>query len=155
LGFVFVLILGFAFIVLAIALRKNIVVLILMLLLGIGVMAGGPYAMSYMVDSVTRKSVISGLDIKQLNFTKALVVSGNLRNAGKIDLKDCRVVVEVWKKSNSDYKKYIRMFKKPKYKKEFIVAEHLPLRRSQEFRVVYDNFRTPNKMDVVVKSKCK
>jgi hypothetical protein len=155
LGFSFTIILGFLFIVLAIALRKNILAMILMLLLAIGTFAGGPFAMSYMVDTVTRKTVIDRLEIKQLNFTKALVVSGSLRNAGKIALRDCKVVIEVWKKSNSDYKEYVRMFQKPKRKKEFMLTNSLPLRSSQDFRVVYDNFRSTENMDIIVKGKCR
>jgi hypothetical protein len=155
LGFVFVIVLGFLFIVLAVAMRKNIVALILLIVVALGTLAGGPFAMGYMVDSVTRKTVVSSLDIKQLNYTKALVINGRLRNAGKIDLRDCKIIVEIWKKSNSSYKEYIRMFQKPKYKKIFKATDRLPLRGVHDFKVVYDNFRTPGKSDVIVRGECR
>jgi hypothetical protein len=128
--------------------------MVLMLLIGIGVMAGGPFLMSMMVDSIVRKSTVENLEIKQLNFTKALVVTGRVRNSGKIDLKNCIVDIQIWKQDNNEYKEYKRMFKKPTYSHKYNVAKFLPQRRAQEFKAVYDNFRVPDGYEVVVKSKC-
>lgn len=155
LGFLFAMILGLLFLILAVSLRKRLGVMFLMLLLSIASFGGGPFFMKFMVDTIVRKTTIENLDVKQLVYTRAVIVRGTLVHSGKMDLKDCVVKVEIWKKATKMIDEYIRYVKKPTYKQEFEVVKSLPLGSTYDFQVVYDDFRLDENQEVVVKSKCK
>jgi hypothetical protein len=154
LGFTFVMFFGLLILYLSYVLRKKIVLMILMILIGLSTLIGGPFLMDKLVDSVAKKTTISNLTLKQLQFTDALVVTGKIQNAGKVDFKSCKIVVTTRKTSKNQYKDILLQYKKPANKHIMKLDYTLAKGEEKEFKYIVDGFRTDATMKTEVKGIC-
>jgi hypothetical protein len=154
LGFSFVIFLGILIIYLAIALRKKIVLMILLLLIGIGVLSGGPFLMDKLIDSIVKKTSITNLNLKQLQFTDALVVTGSLNNLGKVAFKKCKIVVTTRKTSTNKYKDMLLDYKKPANSYTLNLDGGIEMKANKDFKFIVNGFRTDATMKTEVKGIC-
>jgi hypothetical protein len=155
LGFVFVMFLGLLVCYIAIVLRKRIVLAIFMFILGICILGGGPFLMDKMVDSVAKKTIVSDLTMKQLQFTDALVVHGKVTNLGKVDFKSCKIIVKNKKKSSNKYKQMILNLSKPH--SQYVMSLEgggLTRAESRDFKFIVNGFKTDDTLKTEVEAVC-
>ncbi len=137
---------------------KNRFIKTFMLLLTVLVLIVGPFLVKFLLDTTIRKTEIQETDIKRLNFTNTLVISGVLKNSGKIEYAKCKINASVINKSlDNKYLDYLLLFFKPNYKiYEPIDLKGLPLKigESMEFRVSIENFLPTENFKVDVRGVC-
>ena len=103
----------------------------------------GPIGMKYGLDRTIRKVVLKDTNVTQLDFAKDLIVTGFIKNEGKIDLSGCRVFVSVLKNDPNRYKELLFTLK-PLRKKSLHLTKSLTKGSDMPFKIVFDNFAYQN-----------
>ncbi|MDA7848218.1 DUF2393 domain-containing protein, partial [Sulfurospirillum sp.] len=91
--------------------------------------------------------------IKKLNYSDTLIVNGIVTNLSKNKFSTCNVNVAVIKHSKSDIQKFINKLK-PLLKKSIYMDNPIEVNATKEFRVVFDNYKYIDDINVSIKSEC-
>ncbi len=107
-------------------------------------MSAGPFGIKYLLDQTVRNVTIIDRNVTELPFSKNLIVLGNIRNNGKIDLRGCRVFVDIVRK---DQNKYLTMLYRLKPIRKMMLKIEKPLKQDGmlPYKVVFDHFALPKK----------
>lgn len=90
---------------------------------------------------------------KKLQYTKAVVVFGKLKNTSNMDFQSCKITAGVNKITPSEFKNYIYSFKP--IMKMSIVEEDIVIGNEIEFKMIIEPFTYPNDYDISLKAKCR
>ncbi len=99
------------------------------------------------------KNSVSISSQKKLEFTKAIVVKGNLKNESKFDFKSCNIVVNVHKVSKNSLKNYFYKFKT--IQKMSIVREDIRTGETIDFKLFIEPFTYSKDYNLSIGAKCK
>ena len=137
------------FLLLAIALAgKSPKTALFVILLVLFMMVPGPFVMKYILDQTVRKVVLVDRNETELPFSKNLVVLGKIANRGRVEMRGCRVFVDILKKDANRYKQLFYSLK-PLRKKMVQIDKKLAKGKEMPYKIVFDHFSLRN--DYIVK----
>ncbi len=110
-----------------------------MILIVLILMVTGPFGMKYGLDQTIRKVVLQDTNSTQLHFAKDLIVTGVIKNEGRIDLAGCRVFVKIVKKDSNRYKELLYALK-PLRKKSVHLEKKLVKGDDLPYKIVFNHF---------------
>ncbi len=109
------------------------------------------------IDILMQKSVKKSKVIieKQefLHYGNSFIVEGKVKNLGKIDFKECKIKVKIYKFSKNFLKKYFYLLK-PLRKKTIWIKDLIPKKGQKGFRVVIDKINYKKDLNISVKAEC-
>ena len=150
-GSVFVLFI--LFIILGIVLRKKTFLAIFFIIIGFSFLAiGSTIGYKYM-HQFLYKNTTTLTSQKKLEYTKAIVIKGDIKNESKFNFKRCRVTARAHKVSKNKYKNYILKFKT--IQKSSIVLENIKKGESREFKFFIEPFSYKHDYNISISSECK
>ena len=151
--FVSAFVLFILFIVLGIILRKRIGLAIFLILLAFGILIITPTFGYVKMHEFLFKNSITLISQKKLEFTKAIVVKGNIINESKFDFKNCLITAKVHKLSKNKYKNYILQFKT--IQKSSIIEEDILKDEERNFKLFIEPFTYSKDYNLTIGAKCK
>jgi len=96
-----------------------------------------PFVGSYYLEEYIRSSSLQNIKISRLVYTKAIVVSAELKNNGVIPIKKTHLLLSMIKKDNNSILEFINLFKPAKTQKIYLQYPLAP-NETREIRVVLD-----------------
>jgi len=90
---------------------------------------------------------------KKLEFTKAIVIKGNISNDSKFNFESCKITARAYKVSKNKYKNYILKFKT--IKKASIIEENIQKGQVVDFKLFIEPFTYSKDYNISLKAKCK
>ena len=112
-----------------------------------------PIGIKIFLDKSVRKVEIQEQNNTHLNFSKALVVTGELHNFGKIDMTKCYIKTKILKKADNKYLNILYTLK-PIRQRTTILDENLTKNSSKELKVVFKNFNYKKEYRVTLDAEC-
>lgn len=146
-----ILFLGLLLIVLALFIKRKSFKYFL-LFVGLFLLFFGPPLIKYAMDRYIRSADVLVTKIKPLNYTRSLIVEGNLSNSGRIDYSACDLVISLYRPRGA--LKEMAAFLKPL--KVHIEHFELPLERgaSKPFKIIVDHVSNKKDINVSVQARC-
>lgn len=99
------------------------------------------------------KNGVELIDQKKLEFTKAIVVKGELRNDSSNDFRQCKIIATAYRKTTSELKNYILRLK-PIQKSSFII-KNVRMSETKEFKMFIEPFDYEYAYKVGLEASCK
>lgn len=144
----------FAMILLSILVaRRGPVFSIFILMLSLVLLFAGPFILKHYLDRYLRPSLSTLIEVKKLNFSDALMVTGSIKNISKKSFSICRVDISVIENSDNSVKVFLNQLK-PLRKKTIVVDETIELNMTKDFRAVFDGYRYLKNINVSINSEC-
>jgi aromatic ring-opening dioxygenase LigB subunit len=112
-----------------------------------------PIGIKIFLDKTVRKVEILDQNSTKLNFSKALVITGKIKNQGKIDLHKCYINAKVLKTSNNKYLDFLYNLK-PIRKRTILTEANLSKEKFEEFKVVFEKFNYKKEYRVSLSAEC-
>lgn len=151
-GGVFVLFL--LFLVLAIALRHKLALAILFVFLAFGTLTAGSVVGYIELHRYLFKNKIVLHEVKDLEFTEALLIKGEIHNLSKRPFQECRVYAGVHKVSHNRY--LDRLYPLLPFKKGALkVIEPIAPGESEPFKLFIEPFRYTKDYNITIKAECR
>lgn len=141
------------FIILGILLRKKIALAIFLILLGFITLVLAPTLGYIEMHKYLYKNNITLTSQKKLEFTKAIVIKGNISNNSKFNFESCKITARAYKVSKNKYKNYILKFKT--IKKASIIEENIQKGQVVDFKLFIEPFTYSKDYNISLKAKCK
>lgn len=153
-AYAWLILLFFITILLATVLSKKVPILsLLLLIISLSLLFIGPFVLKHYLDKTLRPVQLQTTQIQKLNFSDTLIVAGDITNLSKRKLSICTIHVEVVKKGKNSLQNFLNKLK-PIRKKSILLKDSLDTNSTQDFKVVFDNFRYQKKFDVSIGSSC-
>ncbi len=105
------------------------------------------------LDNTVRKNKITILHAKQLHFENALIISGKLKNLGKINFSKCIITFKISKKTNNKIKNIIYNIK-PISKRSIIINKNISKGNSYFFKTILNNIIYKNNLNLTAHANC-
>lgn len=154
LAFVWFLVLAFLFLILGILLlRRYAMTGIFIIFVVLIIFCAGPFVLKYYLNTTIRKNETIITNSKQLTYSNTFILQGEIRNLSQKVFSTCRVYIGFYKHSKSSFRQFFNELK-PYYKNIHIINKPLDINQSADFRVVFDNFRLPNDINITAVSEC-
>ena len=112
-----------------------------------------PIGIKIFLDKSVRKVEIQDKNSTLLNFSKALVVTGEIHNLGKIDMTKCYIKTKILKNTDNKYLNILYTLK-PIRQRTTILDENLTKNSSKELKVVFKNFNYKKEYRVTLDAEC-
>ncbi len=148
--------LGFLIIImlfLAILLRKKSTLSISLLLFAMLLMLLAPLPLKLFLDQTVRKTEIKTISINEMEYAKALVIVGELKNSSKIDFDICSIQAKIVRFDQNRYKSILYslkpLLKKTIYKEEAILKEQII-----PFKIIFKRFNYKRDYNVTLSATC-
>jgi len=90
---------------------------------------------------------------KKLEFTKAIVVYGKLKNISARDFKSCLITAIVYKSSSNKLKNYLYGFKP--LKKMSIIEEDIVMENEIDFKIIVSPFTYSKDYNITLEASCR
>ncbi|NPA59694.1 MAG: DUF2393 domain-containing protein [Epsilonproteobacteria bacterium] len=90
---------------------------------------------------------------KKLNFTKAVVVRGSIKNESKHTFKSCKITAFTHKVSKNKVKNYLYTFKS--FKKMSILEESIKVGENRNFKIIIEPFTYSKDYNISLEAKCR
>ncbi len=116
-------------------------------------MLTAPMGIKIFLDSTIRKVDVHDQNHTLLNFSKALVVTGNLKNLGKIDIKKCYIQTKILKETENKYLNILYNLK-PIRKRTTILDENISQNSTKELKIVFEKFNYQKAYRVTQFAEC-
>jgi len=142
-----------ALIIISKILRKRIGLAIFLVLLSFSILFLGPSAGYIVMHKYLYKNSIKILSQKQLHFTDAIVLKGELINNSKFDFKSCKITVDVHKSSKNRVKNFLYQFKT--LKKVSMLKYDIKKDSSINFKMFIEPFTYKKSYNLSIKANCK
>jgi len=133
--------------------KKSPIFSILILLLSLALLFAGPFILKNYLDKSLRPSISKTIEVKKLNFSNSLIVTGDVTNVSKKNFSICSIDITVLKNSDNEIKNFINQLK-PLRKQTISIDKLIEVNTTKEFRVVFDNYTYSNDINVSIKSEC-
>ena len=141
------------FIILSILFRKKLIFSLFFLILSFSVLFVGPTFGYSKMHQFLFKNSLKVISQKKLNFVKAIVVKGSLKNESKYDFKSCNITASVYKVSKNRLKSLIYSFKP--LKKMTILEENILKDETREFKIIVEPFNYAKDYNISMSARCK
>lgn len=125
----------------------------LLIFLTFTLMFTAPIGLKIFLDSTVRKVEVLDQNHTHLNFSKSLIVTGNLHNLGKIDMKKCYIQTKILKQTENKYLNMLYSLK-PIRKRTTILDENLTQNSNKELKVVFEKFNYTKAYRVTLSAEC-
>jgi hypothetical protein len=112
-----------------------------------------PIGIKIFLDKSVRKVEIQDQNSTLLNFSKALVVTGELYNLGKINMTKCYIKTKILKKTDNKYLNILYNLK-PIRQRTTILDENLTQNSSKELKIVFEKFNYQKEYRVTLSAEC-
>lgn len=153
-AYAWLILLFFVFILLSIFLaKKKLLISILMFMISLAILFFGPFVLKHYLDIFLRPTEIKNIQMKKLNFTDALIVTGEIKNISKMSFSLCGVNVSVLKASSSALENFANSLK-PLLNKSMFLDKTLDINETKEFRVVFDYYTYDKDINISVQTEC-
>lgn len=96
-----------------------------------------PFVGSYYLEEYTRGSSLENIKVSRLVYTKAIVVSAELKNNGKTAIRETHLLFSMVKKNNNSILEFINIYKPVKIQKIYLKYPLTP-NETRDIRVVLD-----------------
>jgi hypothetical protein len=126
---------------------------ILILLIALTLLFAGPFALKHYLDKFLRPSSTQIEQIKKLTFSDTLIINGTLTNLSKKSFSTCDIYISVTKIGKSDIQNLINQLK-PLRKQSISINSTIEVNDTKEFRVVFDNYKYSQDINISSKSEC-
>lgn len=129
--------------ILGIVLRRKLIFALFFYLLSFLSFTVAPIAGIYYLEEYFRKTSIDNIKVARLVYTKAIVITADIKNDGKIPIKKTSVVISLVKKNNNSILEFINIFSPVKTDK---IEFKMPLTPSdtKDIRIVIDTTKIAN-----------
>ena len=141
------------FVILAIVLRKKVVLSVFLALFSFVFLIVAPVIGYMQMHKFLFKNSTVLISQKKLNFTKAVVVKGVLKNESKFDFKSCKITASAYKVSGNAIKDMIFPFNP--FKKMSILEYDIKKGDEREFKIIVEPFRYSKDYNVSVGASCR
>jgi hypothetical protein len=141
------------FIILAIVLRRHLKSALFFVLLSFATLFLGPTVGYIQMHKYLYKNSITLTQNKRLQFAKAVVLKGEVKNLSHFDFKECKIKASLYKVTKNNYKNYILKFKP--IKKQSILLRDIPKGQSKSFKMIVDPFSYTKEYGVSLGADCK
>jgi hypothetical protein len=141
------------FIILAIVLRKKLGLAIFFILLSICILFLGPTVGYIQMHKYLFKNKTIITHQKKLEFTKAVVIYGNITNESKFNFQECKIKASAYKVTKNEYRNYLLKFKP--FKKMSIVEENIVKGETREFKMIMEPFTYSKDYNISIQGSCK
>jgi len=138
---------------LAIVLRKKTATSLLLVVLALISIVAGPIIGYKYIHSILYKTEVSDLQIKQLEFTQALIIKGTLTNLGKENYRKCTISADAYEGASNFFEEFIHPFS-PFQKVSIQKDEDLNISESIEFKLIMEPFTYSNEYNLSIKVNC-
>lgn len=153
-AYIWFLFLAFLFLVFSIALMRRYILLgFFVLLIALSIFIAGPFTIKWFLNSSLRKNEVQIGLVKQLQFSDTLILEGNISNLSKKSFSTCRIYFGFLKQSKNRYKQIANELI-PYQKRLFTIEQPILKNEIADFRVVLDNFRLQEDINISAKSEC-
>ncbi len=126
---------------------------IFLIMITILLMFIAPFGMKYFLDNTVRKVDVVMDKVSKLHFASSLIVSGHLRNEGKVPFQKCRINAKVFKIDENKYKNMLNSLK-PLRNKTIVVDKNISEGEEAMFKIVFENFKTTKDYNVSLSAEC-
>jgi len=133
--------------------KKRPVISILIVLISLTLLIGGPFVIKKYLDEYLRPTQNTTVLVKKLTFSKALVVTVEVKNISKQNYSICNTEVSVLKSGNGYIQNTINKLK-PLRKQTISIEEPLDVNATKDLRVVFDNYTYEKDINVSISSVC-
>ncbi len=140
------------FIVLAILLRRKVKLAIFLSIFSFLILFVGPIVGYIQMHKFLFKNSITLTYQKKLNFTKAVVLKGILKNESKFDFKSCKITASAYKVSGNAIKDMIFPFKP--FKKMSILEYDIKKGDVRGFKIIVEPFTYSKDFNISVGASC-
>jgi hypothetical protein len=112
-----------------------------------------PIGLKIILDKTVRHVEVLDQNHTFLNFSKALVVTGNIKNLGKIDLRRCYIQTKILKQSDNKYLDLLYNIK-PLRQRTIVLDKNITQKDTNEFKVVFEKFNNSKKYKLAINAEC-
>ena len=141
------------FIILGILLRKKIVLAFISILLAFSVLLIAPTVGYIKMHELIFKNSLTLVSQKKLEFTKAVVVKGKLKNESKKFFKECKITASAYKVTKNKYKNYLKKLKP--FQNMSIIVKDINISQSKEFKIIIEPFTCSYEYNISLGADCK
>jgi len=139
--------------ILALVLRKKTVVSIFLVLLSFSILFLGPTLGYIKMHEYLFANSVKLISQKQLVYTAAIIVKGQITNESKRNFKQCKITASVIKQGKNKYKNYIYKFKP--LKKMSIIEQDIAKAQVRDFKIIVEPFRYAKDYNITLKADCR
>jgi hypothetical protein len=140
-------------IILAIILREKLILSISLSLLSFVVLFVAPVVGYYKMHNIVYKHTVSITSEKKLNFTKAVVIYGTIKNESKRNFKSCKIKAKIFKQSKNKLKNFLYQFKS--YKQRSITKNSILKEEMKKFKILVEPFLYEKDYSVSIGAVCR
>lgn len=140
--------------ILAILVRKRTLLSVFIMLLAFIILLLGPFATYETVRFLLYKTETKVTEQKQLVYSNALVVKGNITNKGLENISRCIVKTKLVKPSDNVFMQTINSLK-PIKKKTTLLEKEIAVKQESEFKVIFEPFTYSKEFNITVSSECR
>ena len=151
--FISIFILFITLIIFAILIRDKQSKSIILIIFAFLIITLGPTVGYSQMHKFLFKSELELVSEKKLEFTKAIVVHGKVRNISKRDFQSCKITATAYKKSSNELKNYILKLKP--IQNSSIVQYDIFQNQIREFKMFIEPFVYTKDYEVTLKVSCK
>lgn len=120
-----------------ITLRKRLFFALIFYIASFLAITAAPIAGSYYLEEYLRKSSLENVKVSRLVYTKAIVITANLTNKGKIPIKKSHIVFSMVKKNDNSILEFFNTFS-PAASQKIVLQIPIKPGESSEVRFVFD-----------------
>jgi len=148
-----ILLIFFILVVLALVLRKKATLSIFLVVFSFMFLLVSPIVGYAKLHSYLFKNILTLTSEKKLQFTKAVVVFGTLKNISQRDFKACQITAIVTRASKNKYKNYIYGFKP--VMKMSIIEEDIVIENEIDFKIIVEPFTFKKDYNITLEADCR
>jgi ATP-dependent phosphoenolpyruvate carboxykinase len=112
-----------------------------------------PFGVKFFLDQSVRKVEVITDKITKLNFASSLIITGHIKNEGKIAYKKCQITAKVIKYDENEYKNTLNSLK-PIISKSIDINKSISKGEEALFKIVIDDFKYKKDYNVTLSGVC-
>ncbi len=124
-----------------------------MILFSFSFLVFGFFGVKYFLNQTVRKNVTKIEDIKPLHFSNSIIITGYIKNMGKINYKECFINIKIIKSSNNKIKEFINLLK-PIKKETISINKQINKDKSYNFKITVNNIIYRKDYNISSKTIC-
>lgn len=140
--------------VLAVIARERLVLAIVLVFLAFGILTGGSFFGYTMLHKYLFKHTISVSELKALEFTKALLIKGEITNRSKRTFQECTLDIGVHKVTHNRYVDPLYPYF-PFKKTSISVKQEIGPGENASFKLFVEPFRYTKEYNITIKGSCR
>jgi len=138
---------------LAILLRSKVALSLVFVLLAFIIIVAGPIVGYKHIHTTVYKTELTDLLIKKLEFSKAIVIKGKLKNLGTQSFKHCTISAEAYAGATNILEEYLNPFK-PFQNMSIVKDVNMTVNDSIDFKMMLEPFTYSNEYNISLKADC-